>query len=242
MMALPASLALAFAPSAGAAGIEYVGGQTSGRTGSATTLAVNFALSGGIASVPADGDLVVICCAVGTSLDSYPAQAISGYTALGQVNVNGSSVDLAVNVSYKRMTATPDTQFTVPNPNSTARGQAWTVQVFRGVDPAADLTALFATASSPTAAMPNPPSMTPTLAGSWVVVCGATAASTGATFTPPANFVDDFLTYRQSASVNASVGSGYWGGWSSGAVDPGAYTGWGGTASSAAYTLVLPPA
>lgn len=241
MMALPAALALAFAPASAPAGISYVGGQTSGRAGAASTLDVSFSLSGGSGSAPAAGDLVVVACAAGTTGDANPAMAISGYTPLGQVFVN-STAELAINVSYKRMTSTPDTQFTVPSTGATGRGQAWTVQVFRGVDPAADLTTLFATSSSTTAAMPNPPSMTPTVAGSWVVICGATAIATGATFTPPANFVVDFLTFRQNDSIDACVGSGYWGGWTSGAVDPAAYTGWGGTASSAAYTLVLPPA
>lgn len=243
MMGLPAGLALAARPGGGGAGISYVGGQTSGRTGAASTTNVTFALTGGSDSTPQDGDLVLIACACGTTgvTTPGPAQAISGYTALGQVFSDGTT-EISLNVSYKRMTSTPDTQFTVPSTGATGRGQAWTVQVFRGVDPAADLTTLFNTSSSTTATMPNPPSMTPTEAGSWVAICGATAIATGATFTPPANFVDDFLTFRQNDTTDACIGSGYWGGWTSGAVDPAAYTSWGGTAASAAFTIVLPPA
>lgn len=224
------------------AAVSYVGGQTSGRAGAATTLDVAFSLAGGSDAAPAAGDLVLIACACGTQGvgSPGPAQAISGYTPLGQIFADGTT-EVSFNVSYKRMTSTPDTQFTVPSTGATGRGQAWTVQVFRGVDPGADLTALFNTSSSTTAPMPNPPSITPTVEGSWVVVCGATAIATGAVFTPPANFVDDFLTHRQNDSTDACIGSGYWPGWTSGPVDPAAYTNWGGTAASAAFTIVLPP-
>lgn len=220
--------------------ISYVGGQVAGRAGVASSASVDFALTGGTNAKPQPGDLVIITPVVGSQART-PAQAISGYTALGQLNANGTTYDTSLNVSWKEMGALADTSFTLPSTGNTADAQHYTVQVFRGVD----VSGIASVSASGTATgRPNPGSITPTVAGSVVVICGGGAAATGAAYTAPANFATNFLTGFTADTNDAMVGSGYWTGWTSGAVDPAAYTG--GTTNAAdswaAYTIVLPPA
>jgi hypothetical protein len=220
--------------------ISYVGGQVAGRAGTVGTTSVTFALTGGTNPTPQPGDLVIITAVVGSQARN-PAQAISGYTALGQLNPTATTYDTSLNVSYKVMGNTPDASFTLPSTGNIADAQRYSVQVFRDVD-VSGLASVSATGTA--TSRPNPGSITPTVAGSWVVICGGGAAATGASYTAPANFTTNFLTGFTADTNDAIVGSGYWSGWSSGAVDPAAYTGGSNTANDswAAYTIVLPPA
>lgn len=226
-------------------GIQYVGGRTAGRAGSTSSISANLTgLSGGIDTQPSPGDLVIITSVVGT-FGINPAQAISGYTALGQLNASTASYDACLDVSYKFMGSPPDTTFTLPSTGGVDYAQRYTVQVFRGVDPTTpmDATAVSATESG-VSNRPNPGSITPVTAGAWVLICGGGAALTGASYTAPANFATDFLKGNTADSVDATVGSGYWQDWTSGAVDPAGYTGGSVNFSNswAAYTLALRPA
>lgn len=220
--------------------ITYVGGQVAGRVGTVGTTSVAFALTGGANTTPQPNDFVVITAVVG-SQGRNPAQAISGYTALGQLNPTATTYDTSLNVSYKVMGNTPDASFTLPSTGDAADAQRYTVQVFRGVD-VAGLASASATGTG--TSRPDPASITPTVAGSWVLICGGGASATGSNYTGPANFTTNFLTGFTADTNDATVGSGYWDAWSSGAVNPAAYTGGSTNAADswAAYTIVLPPA
>jgi hypothetical protein len=220
--------------------IQYVGGQTSGRAGATSTSSVNFALTGGIDTVPRDGDLVIISCAVG-SQGRNAAQAISGYTALTQLNPNSTTQDTSLCVSYKRMGPTPDTSFTLPSTGNNQDAQAYTVQVFRGVNyyTPMDVTPITATGTGTTRA--DPGAITPQAAGAFIVVCSAGCAAATSNFTYSA--LSGVLTFSQADTNDVVVGSGYYDAWSSGAYDPAASsTGSANAADSwAAYTLALRP-
>lgn len=225
--------------------INYAAGQVGSRAGTVGTLSVDFATTlGGASVLPKAGDLVIITSVV-ASAGRNQAQAISGYTALGQLNFAANTVDVSMNVSYKFMETTPDTSFTLPSTGNALDAQAYTVQVFSGVDQATpmDVTPV-SVAGSGSTVRPNPGANTPSTAGAWVVICGGGASATSANFTAPANFTTNFLTILQADTYQAMVGSGYWDGWTSGAVDPALYTGGSNSAggSWAAYTLVLRPA
>lgn len=222
--------------------ILYVGGQVAGRDGIASTTSVTFALTGGIDSVPRENDLVIITSVVGSQARN-PAQAISGYTALGQLNPTATKYDTSLNVSYKFMGTTPDTTFTLPSTGNIADAQRYTVQVFRGVDATTPLDVAVVSATGTATSRPNPGSITPSSYGAFVVICGGGAAATGAAYTAPANFTTNFLTGFTADTNDALVGSGYWTGWTSGAVDPAAYTGGSNNANDswAAYTIALRP-
>lgn len=219
--------------------ISYVGGQVAGRAGVASTLTVTFALTNGTNTTPQPGDLVVITSIV-ASQGRNEAQAISGYTALGQLLADGTTYDTSLNVSWKVMGNTPDTTFTLPSTGNIADAQRYTVQVWRGVD-SSGIASVSATGTS--TARPNPGSITPTVAGSVVLICAGGAAVTGTNYTAPTNFTTNFLTGFTADTNDAMVGSGYWTGWTSGAVDPAAYTGGSASATDswAAYTIVIPP-
>jgi hypothetical protein len=226
--------------------ISYVGGQVASRAGATSGLSVTFALTGGSNATPQAGDLVVVTAIVGSQARN-PAQAVAtpaGYTALTQLNPTAQTYDTSLNVSWKIMGGTPDTTVTIPSTGNTADGQSYSIQVFRGVDPDVPMDVTPTSASGTGTGRPNPPSITPSSSGAWVVICGGGAAATGANYTGPTNFTTNFLTSTGADTNDSMVGSGYWNGWSSGAVDPAQYTG--GTTNSvdswAAYTLALRPA
>ena len=222
-------------------GITYVGGQVGGRAGSTSTTNITFALSGGIATTPRPGDLVVIGVTV-ASQGRTPACAISGYTAGTQQNANGTTYDTSLNLSWKFMGLTPDTTFTLPSTGNTADAQRYTVQVWRGVDPTNPFDVADVVATGAGTGRPNPGSITPTTSGAVVGIIGAGAAATGAAYTAPANYTTNFLTGSTADTNDAMIGSGYRS-WTSGAEDPAAYTG--GTTNAAdswaAFTYALRP-
>lgn len=225
--------------------ISYVGGQTAGRTNPTAALSVNYALTGGSDSAPLAGDLVIVTCVTG-SANGNPAMAVTTpatWTALGQLNQNATA-DTSMNVSYKFMEGTPDTAVTIPGTTNNAWGEAYSIQVFRGVDTSSPMDATPTTAGGTGTGRPNPNSILPVTTGAWVVICGGGAAGAGATYTAPANFTTDFLTANGADTTDAMVGSGYWDGWVSGSVDPAVYTGGttGANDSWTAYTLALRPA
>lgn len=220
--------------------IQYVGGQVAGRANGSAALSVNFALTGGLEAAPADGDLVIVTAVTGSAAGN-PAMAVTtpaDYTALGQLNQSAATNDTSLNVSYKRMGASPDTAVTIPGTGNNAFGQAYSIQVFRGVDATSPMDVAAVSAGGTGTGRPNPASIAPTTAGAWVVICGGGAAGTGANYTAPANFTVDFLTASGADTTDAMVGSGYWDGWTSGAVDPAAYTG--GTTNAAVKAPGLP--
>jgi hypothetical protein len=222
----------------------YVGGQVAGRAGNVATASVNFALTGGLAAVPAAGDLVIITVVVG-SQGRTPACAVSGYTALGQINANGTTYDTSMDVSWKVMGGTPDTSFTLPATGNAQDAQRYTIQVWRGVDATTPMDVTPVTASGTGTGRPNPGTITPTTAEAIILICAGGAAAAGAAYTGPANYTTNFLTGATADTNDAMVGSGYRAtAWTSGAEDPAVYTG--GTTNAAdswaAYTLALRPA
>lgn len=225
--------------------IAYVGGQVAGRTNPSSALSVNFALTGGLASVPAAGDLVIVTAVTGSAAGN-PAMAVTtptGYTALGQLNQSAVTADTSMNTSYKRMTATPDTSVTIPGTTNNAWGEAYSIQVFRGVDASTPMDTAAIPAGGTGTGRPDPDSITPVTTGAWVVICGGGAAAAGANYTAPTNYTTNFLTANGADTTDAMVGSGYWTGWTSGPENPGAYTGGttGANDSWTAYTIALRP-
>lgn len=227
--------------------IVYVGGQSGGRTNPTAALPVNFALTGGIDTLPRTGDLVVVTCVTG-SAGGNPAMAIvtpTGYWNIGNLNPNTTTADTSLDVSMTRMGATPDTQLTIPGTTNNAWGEGYAIQVFRGVwDQYSGTNAPSATGASGTATgRPDPGSVTPSIPGCWIVCCGGGAiAGTGANYVAPANYIN-MVTNFGADSTDGMVGMCYRSDWSSGSEDPATYTGGttGATDSWACYTIILNP-
>ena len=226
--------------------ITYVGGVSSSRNGNsnATTTQSLTGLSGGVASQPAEGDVVVVVC-VGGSQGRNPDQSISGYTTIGtQLNPNTQTYDTSLQVSYKRMTSTPDTSITIPAQGNIADGQAWAVMVFRGVHATTPLDVSAVSASGTGTGRFDAAQITPTTGGSWIIIAGGGSAATGSAYTAPADFSTNWQAPSAGADTNdAMAAMGYYTGWSSGAYNPAAVTG--GTTNSvdswASWTIALRP-
>lgn len=226
--------------------IEYVGGVSGSRNGNsnATTTQSLTGLTGGIASAPAAGDLVIVVCVVG-SQGRNPSQAISGYSTLGtQLNRADDTYDTSLQVSYKVQTATPDTSITIPAQGNIADAQAWAVMVFRGIDTTTPFDVASVSATLNNTGNFDAPAITPTTAGAWIVIAGGGAAATGATYTAPTDFATDWLSSTGADTNDAMVGMGYYTGWTSGEYNPASVTGGStNTANSwAAWTMALRPA
>lgn len=227
--------------------ISYVGGKGAGNAGSVNGSAIDITtgLTGGSGGAPIEGDLVIVSVCTGTA-GRTPATDIttpSGYTPLTAQDTTATTYDTNFQVSYKIMGATPDTSVTIPASGNNADGQAYVIQVFRGVDPTTpmDATPTYATGSGANN-RPDPAVITPVTTGAWIVVTGGGAAATGGTYT--ATYLTNFLTFNGVDTNDASVGAGYYTAWTSGSYDPAAFTGGSATTSDSwgATTLALRPA
>lgn len=220
------------------AGIVFVGSQSGSFAGTTSDQTITMtSLTGGIASAPQAGDLVIVTFGVGggagggsfnASLVIQNTSAVD-YTLIGsELNANDSH-DANLRVAYRFMPSTPETQFVlVGGTTNTSAAGAWTVHVFRGVDPATPMDVTAVTATGINGRRPNPPSITPSTSGAWMFFAGSGAASATDTFT--AGYLSAFESATQSDSVSVITGAGYRA-WTSGAYDGAA---WGsGTTSTA---------
>lgn len=225
--------------------ISYVGGKGAGAAGQGGgSISLTTGLTGGSGGAPIEGDLVVVTVSVGTAARA-PTIAIStpsGYTPLTPQRTTATTYDTNVQTCYKVMGSTPDTAVTIPPSGNNADGIAYTIQVFRGVDPttAMDVSPTYATGSGANS-NPNPAAITPATAGAWIVCCGGGAAATGAVYT--AGYLTNLLTYNGPDTNDGTVGSGYYTGWTSGSYDPAAFGGGNANAANSwgATTLALRP-
>lgn len=226
--------------------IQYVGGVSGNRVGttSSTTQSISGTLTGGLASSPSDGDLVVVAIATGTQART-PAMAVTtpaGYANRGQQNQAADTQDVSMDVSWKFYASGDGTTVTIPSSGNTADGQAWAIMVFRGVHRITPFDVADTTAVGQDTGRPNPASITPTTAGAWIVTaCGGGSVS-GSVFTFPD--MDVTVSANGVDTNDGTVSLSYNDGWTSGAFDP-AVTTTGANATSdswCARTMALRPA
>jgi hypothetical protein len=204
--------------------IQYVGGKVVVRAGNTTTTttALNSGLTGGIASGVSAGDLVIAVNVVASNSDI--SASVSGYTVIGSEQYINGTYDTNLWVGYKFMPTTPDTAVTIPSAGSIDNAQGFIVMVFRGVDPSTPLGGVTPVFSSKTTSLlVDPPSITPTIAGSFVVAVGG-AATTGGSDTFASSDLTDFLTNGQGDTYDVVIGAGHKDNWTSGAFNPAQWT------------------
>lgn len=226
--------------------ISYVGGVVAGRAGNSNStvdVSLSSGLTGGSDSGVSAGDLVVVtvCTASQARSSVVAVTAPATYQNLTAQRTTATTYDTNIQVSYKFMPSTPDSVVTIPAQGNIADGQAYAVQVFRGVDPTTplDVTPTYATGSGTTS--PDPAAITPVTAGAWIVVTGGGASSLGLNYT--ASYLTNFLTANGADTNDATVGVGYYTAWASGEYDPAAFNGLANTANSwGATTIALRPA
>lgn len=217
--------------------ILFVGGVSGSRAGSTstTTQSLSGTLTEGIATSPAPGDLIIIAVGVG-SQGRNPSCSISGWSMIGlQQNEASVTYDTSMQVSYMIAGSTPPTEITIPSTGNVDDGQAWRVLVFRGIDTTNpfDTSPTSTTATGTTTNRPNPPSISPTTKGAFVVTFGAGASTSTAAFT--SSDLSAFASSSGSDTNDLVLGGGYieWSG--SGSVDPAQF---GGGASGSTFSWV----
>jgi hypothetical protein len=218
----------------------YVGGQT--RTVlQATDLVTNFALTGGVDTLPRQGDIVIIAVAIASVTNR--AFNISGYTQIADLfQTDTEATNLFI--GYKIMGATPDTSFTLTSGSySTTQAGTVAVHVWRNIDQTTPLDVTPTTALHVSTIIPNPPSITPTTTKSVIIAVGG-AAHTGGVDTFGATYLSNFITIGNNSTDDSTVGMGSLA-WTGGAYDPAAWTCTQATStafSAASATIALRPA
>lgn len=219
------------AESAGATGIQYVGGYTTSYTGTATTSVSLTSLTGGIASAPSIGDLVIFC--IGNASDGTTTinMGTSDYTSIVDLYTN-DTYDTSLYALYKIL-STAETSISVDTGIASGESSTFYVSVWRNVDSVAPFDVLPTTATGISSILANPPSITPVTSGSYIVAVGAGAANAGIQ-TYSSTDLTDFQTRGVNASsIDSTIGGGYYQ-WTSGTFDPAAFTF--STSNSTAYS------
>lgn len=231
--------------------IVYVGGTTAEGIHSDATHSVDLtALTGGIGSSPAEGDYVLFTYGKESSSDQTLSMSTAGYSKLTDPDLYGNdSIDVNLAVFSKFMGPSPDTTAVAANPTTaSAWAAAFSVQVWRGVDPITPLDVALTTATGGNSGHPNPPAITPSTLGAVIVVCaGACSLNGGATLSQSGSELSNFIAVygdnndATNNDVTVAMGSKAWDG--SGAFDPVALVGnTSGSIAWAAATLALRPA
>lgn len=200
-------------------GIDFVGSYVIGYAGTTSTKVVSLtALTGGIASQPAEGDIVL--CIVGGQAFSTIGDAFlpTGYTQL----YYGTATDTRITkmrVGYKIMGSMADTSLSiVGGTDSDLIAGTCGVMVFRGVNLAAPFDVSILAAATLNTARPNPPAITPTTNGAIIVSGGVGSySSSGGGYT--SGDLENFKTAYGSDDYDSSIGIGMKT-WTSGAFDP----------------------
>jgi hypothetical protein len=199
--------------------ISFVGSKVTGNNPATVSLTD---LTGGIASAPAAGDLVVIYYGGNETGSGF---GVTGYTELFETSYNNSSPeDVCLGVYWKLMGETPDTDVTfsgITGPNT----ELAAILVFRGVDPTTpmDVTRTFTSGQFATV---NPPAITPITPGAWIIAGGAAVYDGIPVQTLSSSELSGFtqVSHDPVGDTVLNVAAGYYTGWTSGAFDPAQFT------------------
>jgi hypothetical protein len=227
---------------AAAPSIAYVGGKTAFFAGITTNPAsISLTdLTGGLASAPIEGDLVLVNYGIGGGVDVDVTVVTADYVEISDLRANDDN-DANMGLFRKFMTSTPDTALQVgPTTNATYAG-AVAIHVWRGVNTTTPLDVAAVNATGTNTGQPTPGAITPTTAGSVIVIAGVGAAAATSVFT--ASELSNFITAASPDTIDAVVGMGSIA-WTSGTFTPAT---WGGnttasTDSWVATTIALRPA
>jgi hypothetical protein len=223
--------------------ISLVGRKTFGAPGTIASPVISLTdLTGGSDTAPSTGDFIIVHYSIATaSADLAVGAATGGYTEQTELFANDSSgTNLAIYTKFAG--GTPDTSITLTPPGNSQYAYSGTIWVLRGVDATTPMDVAVATATGTNSALANPPSITPTTSGAWVFGFGSAAEDSLSTaFT--SSDLTDFISDLQVDTNDSVSGSGYIQ-WTSGAVDPAAFSITGGStlASWAAVTMAIRPA
>jgi hypothetical protein len=185
--------------------ISYVGGKTF--TSTASTSLTD--LTGGIASAPAPGDMVVIAL---TDSGTFSSPSIAGYTVLETI-FSSDTYSTTLWVGYKIMGNTADTLV-----SAISGEQAGAIQVWRNVS-----SLRISPTSATNSVLANPPAITTTTANNVLLVIGAGGHVAGAA-TYGASYLSNFLTVGFNSTIDSTIGMGSIALATAGTYDPATFT------------------
>lgn len=200
--------------------ITYVGGYTAGYVGTTSTITVPLtSLTGGIASSPSAGDLVVMYFAISPSTTITLPSPLA-FKEVTQLYSN-DTLKTKLYVGYKFLGV--ETSIALVNGTwDTTFAGAVAVQVWRNVDAITPFDVSFTPATGLNGALCDPPSITPTTPGS-VIIAGGAAAHDKGTATFSSSDLSNFLSSGGSDTYDITVGMGSYN-WTSGLFNPAAFT------------------
>lgn len=198
--------------------IQYVGGRVSAYLGTTSDITVGLTtLTGGIATQPAEGDLVIVYFGTGSSSTGNTNLVVSGYTEVVELFSQDTNSTNFV-VARKFMGATPDTTVTLAGGtlNSTDAGTV-AVQVWRNVNVASpfDVSGLSTVKQGATATFS---SITPITNGA-VILAGAAAGHSSGVRTYSNSSLTGFISIGSDDTYDSTIGVGYHY-WTSGSFTP----------------------
>lgn len=218
--------------------LVYVGGALATYTGVGNITLSLTSLTGGIASSPAAGDVVIVAYGASYVSDANLSLVTSGYTELADLFGNDTN-DTVLGVYAKDMGSTPDTSVRATNTEDFAY---WVLvaQVWRNTNVTSGVVTPIETATGANTGRANPPSVTPTVPGSVVIVAGiGSVDSMASAFTAPSGIT----LWQSNADADPCFAMGAYVGWTSGAYNCAAFGG--GSTSSydswCAASIILKP-
>lgn len=231
MVAAPGALAL----TGGAAtltyntgGIEFVGRASTATGADAADQVISLtSLTGGSRSSVADGDIVIAAYQASVNSDLtlvIEDPSASAYTLIGSEAYVNNGSDTNLRVAYKIMGSTPDASVTFKTTSGTSNNsRIHTVYVFSGVDTTTPMDVTPTSSSAGNTVLVNPAAITPVTSGATVVAVGAGGHQRG-THTFSSSDLSDFYSEGHNTLFDATSGIGHIPNWTSGAVDPAAWT------------------
>lgn len=224
--------------------IQLVGGASGGlNNSSASTYNISLsALTGGIASSPSAGDIIIVVSGWASTTNGDPGVTTAGYTEIADLYSNDDH-DVNMSVSYLVISGTPPTSVTVSASGVSGNNSAATVGVFRGVDNTTPLDVTTTTATGFNGTDFNPAAITPITSGAWVVATGMSAGLNSGTYTAASGYTEIADIGTGSSGTRNSSSGIFYKAWTSGVEDPGTFTNsTGGTGASwASATIALRP-
>ena len=228
--------------------LQLVGYTSGSDTGASYTVSLNGTLTGGIASSPSAGDIVIVVTSFGNANNST-APTVSGNSSGAYTDIHApfranDTWDTNYAAEYAIQGSSVDTTLTITRVSSTAYGGVTVVQVWRGVDQGTPFDVTATTATGTNGSRPNAPAITPVTSGAVILAGGGGMQTTaGSAFTLPSNMTGGVSSFSNGTTSDNGTFLAYYNAWTSGSFDPNAATG-GTTSTSSSWcasTFALRP-
>jgi len=182
-------------------------------------------LTGGSNTSPSQGDFVLVIIGVASNSNTTPTCSTTGFTLAGSQLYGNDTYDTCHSVYYKFMGSTPDTSITITGGGGTLNNSFGAiVYVYRNVNTSTPIA--IEQQSLINRGNPTPPSITPTVSGSKIIIAGVCNTEDNAhTFSTPSGYSN-----RQTVHYSGKTPTYYIDimsadkDWTSGIESPGVFT------------------